>query len=121
MFEMFWQNQPVTLGNELAGTLVWYSSEGAIPQDASAFVYWYTEGRGDRDQQTIGKIPLAPEQLIAGQQVDIPFAMPIPHSGPITYNGSLIRVIWAVQAWVKLPRIPKRDTTQTWPFQVMPR
>ena len=121
MFEMHFHNKLVTVGNELSGKLIWYSPDCHLPRQASAVVHWYTEGRGDRDEQTIFTIPLEPEQLIRDQRVDIPFVVTIPHSGPITYNGSLIRVIWAVQAWVKLPRSSKRDNTQTWPFLVMPR
>ena len=83
MFEMHFHNKLVTVGNELSGKLIWYSPHCHLPRQASAVVHWYTEGRGDRDEQTIFTIPLEPEQLIRDQRVDIPFVVTIPHSGPI--------------------------------------
>ena len=67
--------------------------------------YW-TEGRGDTDNMVISNVefPIEPH---GGLQAD--FRLAVPQGAPISYDGSLIRVLYEIEARVdlKLARDPK--------------
>lgn len=56
---------------------------------------WYTEGRGDTDAMTVAEFDVAVDEFgIADGRVELP----VPSNGPISYDGSLIRVRWRIRA-----------------------
>lgn len=65
-----------------------------------------TEGRGDTDTRTIGTSEFA---LEGHGGLTASFSLPVPASSPISYDGSLMRVMYEVEARVdiKLARDPK--------------
>ena len=58
-------------------------------------VRWRTEGRGDRDWETVGEVNIPASDF---GQAKGSFAIPIPYDAPISYDGNLIRVLWEVEA-----------------------
>jgi hypothetical protein len=84
----------VAVGSRLAGTLTCEQ----VPKQATLDLRWYTEGRGTRDRQIIQSLTLNPEKIFTGKPLH--FELQIPDEGPITYNGSLLRILWEVKARV---------------------
>ena len=54
-----------------------------------------TEGRGDRDTRRIGEIEAAVDEFGMASH---PFRLPVPSDAPISYDGSLMRVLWRIEA-----------------------
>ncbi len=112
----------IIVGETLSGTLIWQTSDGSeTPKNASVSIRWYTEGRGNTNHETVQELLLDPNQLISFQRSPLPFSFQIPYDGPITYNGSLIRVIWQLEVSIQMPGLFRKKDKQTWPFQVLPR
>ncbi len=103
MIQLTLDQQTVAAGSSLSGTLVYEetSSHQNPPDKTTLELRWYTEGRGTRDRQIIHSLTLNPEKLATG--VPISFTLKIPDEGPITYNGSLLRIIWEVRAKADYP------------------
>ena len=69
-----------------------------------------TEGRGDTHQKTLHtfEFPLGDDG-----RLDESFVFEVPADAPISYDGSLIRVVWEIEARIdlKLARDPKTERT----------
>jgi sporulation-control protein spo0M len=65
-----------------------------------------TEGRGDNESK---KITVVNFDVETHGGLSVPFSLPVPMGSPISYDGSLMRVIYEVEARVdiKLARDPK--------------
>ena len=99
----------VVAGDRLFGKLSYATQEP--PKQVKVELCWYTEGRGTRDRKVTDTCLLDSQQLTFG--VPIPFTVQTPHEGPITYNGSLFRIIWEVKATVVLPGMLSKKEEQT--------
>ncbi len=56
---------------------------------------WYTEGRGDTDSNTVMTVELPVDEFgMTSGRVELG----VPGNGPISYDGSLIRVRWEISA-----------------------
>ena len=106
---LFLNEEMVTAGDRLSGKLSYITQE--TPKQVKVELCWYTEGRGTRDRKVIDTCSLDPEQLTFG--VPVPFTVQTPHEGPITYNGSLLRIIWEVKAIVVFPGMLAKKEEQT--------
>ena len=113
----------IIAGETLSGTLIWQASDSSnTPQNnVSVSIRWYTEGRGTTNHETVQELLLDPDRLISSQRSPLSFSFQIPHDGPITYNGSLICVIWELEVSIQMPGLLRRKDKQTLPFQVLPR
>jgi hypothetical protein len=120
MIQLTLDQQTVAAGHSLSGTLVYLGAPRKSPPDKTTLeLRWYTEGRGTRDLQTIHSLTLNPEKLATG--VPIPFTLKIPDEGPITYNGSLLRIIWEVRAKADYPGLLSGKDKLVQPFTVICR
>lgn len=76
---------------------------------------YYTQGRGDRDSQTVVDHQFPVDTY---GRVDRAFELPVPAAGPISYDGRLIRVLWEIEARVDIKR--RRDAKTIVPVLVIP-
>ena len=60
-------------------------------------LHYWTEGRGRNDAGDIARVDVPVDRH---GRLDVEFALAVPPSGPISYDGRLIRVIWGIQATV---------------------
>jgi hypothetical protein len=75
----------------------------------------HIEGPGDPETRVLGTTEL-PGPFKA--QVDLPFAVPIPEKGPLTYQGVTLHTRWILEAQLVVPDgwSPRREV----PFRVLP-
>lgn len=90
------RNEMTPCGGQVTGTAIW--SDNSRGQDVAALLYLRTQGRGDRhtalaDQAELGSASVG----------EVNFSLSVPAEGPVTYHGSLLRVLWYV-AIVVAPR-----------------
>lgn len=65
-----------------------------------ASLAWHTEGRGDKDEQIVRELTLAESEIRAGESShEFQFDLP---TGPVSYAGHYINIIWAVRAQLDL-------------------
>lgn len=124
MIDINLEQTEVEAGGNLAGTLIWQNPENRTPKAASVSIHWYTEGRGTRNYKAAREISLDPEQLMSAKEREIPFSLEIPEDGPISYNGSLIRVIWELEVSISLSvsaASQQRQEQKQCQFSVIPR
>lgn len=104
----------VTVGDRISGHLTY--PDTPIPQQVTIQLYWYTEGRGTRDTGTVQTITLTPKEFDPGYPIG--FSLDVPSDGPVTYNGSLLRILWEVRAVMKYPGWRPRKEKTAEPFLV---
>lgn len=86
-------------GEELVCTVSWdfpsadlETGEAETPEALEVRLFWYTEGRGDRDVGLVKTERLAP--LGATGDREVTFRLP---QGPYSFSGALISLIWALE------------------------
>lgn len=77
---------------------------------------YQTEGRGTTARDTVATIELPADD---NGNVGATFELPVPSTGPISYDGKLIRVLWEVKATVDVKH--RRDAHVEVPVLVVPR
>lgn len=82
----------IRAGETISGDIIWTVPE-ELPKRASAFIGWRTQGRGDVNRATVQELPLNFSRFTPGGTATIPFQFQIPFNGPVSYNGSLLRII----------------------------
>lgn len=78
---------------------------------------WHTEGRGDRDQETVAEADLFQGTLPAGMPRQYPFAFELPRQ-PWSYAGKYINIIWQIEVVIDVPMA--KDPTHRQPFILAP-
>lgn len=110
----------VELGGRLQGRVTLPGAEGVDPtteriREVRVSLRYETEGRGDRDRWT------GPAQAFAVNvdgSLHAQYSLDIPTNAPISYDGSLFRVRWSVEARTDLRlRIDPKTTLE---FVVIP-
>lgn len=78
-------------GSEISGSVHW--SLAAAPRSVHTRLFWYTEGKGDRD------LSIIEEATVGGSAPsgETPFRFVLP-PGPYSFSGELISLIWAIEA-----------------------
>lgn len=107
-------------GSQLEGKLLWTPKDTKQPKMISVQLKWRSNGRGLRDEGTPQfESFTAPDPIVASQTLSFPFRFSIPSSGPISYAGTLIQLIWELYAEVDLPwAINERKSLE---IKVVPR
>ncbi len=100
-------------GDRFAGNVEWGSLEDA-PRAVRVELRFWTEGRGDPDGAVVSRVELAGAPSGAGR-----FELPVPDKGPMSFDGALIRVMWAVE--VVVDTALRSDPTESQPVTVLPR
>ena len=112
----------LAVGEQLSGTVSWNPAERHQQlKSASLQLRWHTEGRGTRDSHVVYEEELDLDRLASSSFSPIPFSARIPEEGPITYNGSLIRILWEVSVSIKVPGLFKRGEKESCLLQVTTR
>jgi hypothetical protein len=88
-------------GSDLNGTLVIVPDAQITCNRLLVRVGWHTEGRGDRDAQTVAEIELFRGTLQAHVPASYDFAFQLP-SAPWSYAGHYISIIWTIEANIDL-------------------
>ncbi|MCC6904422.1 MAG: hypothetical protein IT326_01170 [Anaerolineae bacterium] len=87
----------ITVEEDLTADHVWIRLE------------WFTEGRGDRDAQTIEEIDAYQGVMTGGTPQTVDFAFTLPEA-PWSYAGHYINIIWAITVHVDRSRTFKEIT-----------
>lgn len=77
-------------GDEVAGTVRWHLDQS--PRSLELRLFWYTQGKGDKDVGFVDSLPLA-----APAEGDSSFSFRLP-AGPYSFSGKLISLLWAIEA-----------------------
>lgn len=110
----------VPAGGAVEAQILWTPHKQTQPKKAIAKLQWRTEGRGSSDTQVVEQIQLDTHLFTRGVPSQIPIRLSVPSAGPISYNGSLIRIIWEVSLYVDLPGLFNNDR-ETQVVYVVPR
>lgn len=78
-------------GDEIQGTVHWTLS--APPTSIQTRLFWYTEGKGDRDLSVVNESSVD----ASAPSGSAPFTFRLP-AGPYSFSGKLISLIWAIEA-----------------------
>jgi hypothetical protein len=88
------------LGEPLSGKVRIAADEPATCRAVTVSLGWHTEGRGDRDEQTVWETRLHEGEIPAGE-MEFPFRAELPR-GPMSYAGHYVNVLWEVAARIDL-------------------
>ena len=95
---------PYQLGESIRGQLHWRPDGDARYKGAEVVLGWRTEGRGTKRSADIATLKGAESGTVdAARGMDIDFDLKLPTTGPASYNGSLLRIIWSVSARIDIP------------------
>lgn len=119
MIEFALDSPEVPVGGRLKGTVRWAPAAETKIRRLIIKAGWRTEGRGDEDEQEVFRAEHPGQTVPAGGLVSVAFEVPIPEDGPITYEGKLIRILWAVECELDIPWAS--DEEKSGPFRVVPR
>jgi hypothetical protein len=78
-------------GEEVEGTVRWRFE--APPKSLEVRLFWYTEGKGERDVGVAESLPLSNP----GPEDHQPFRFRLP-AGPYSFSGKIIHLLWAIEA-----------------------
>lgn len=78
-------------GDEVSGSVSWFLE--VDPTAVHVRLFWYTEGKGDRDLSVIEE-ETAEAPAVTGR---LPFRFKLP-PGPYSFSGKLISLVWALEA-----------------------
>lgn len=81
-------------GEEVEGTVRWHLDPP--PRSLEVRLFWYTDGSGGRDIGVVESLPLA-NLGPPGPEDHRPFRFRLP-SGPYSFSGKIIRLLWAIEA-----------------------
>ena len=57
--------------------------------------HWETRGEGNRVWGVARSVVFAPKTGV--HEAKVPFRLMIPHAGPISFEGSLITIVWSIK------------------------
>lgn len=77
-------------GSTVSGTVEWALDR--TPEALELRLFWYTEGRGDRDAGVARCLRIASPGPSGSQS----FALDLP-SGPYSFSGRLVSLVWALE------------------------
>ncbi len=78
-------------GETVEGTVSWQLDRPA--ETVELRLFWYTTGKGDQDVGVVSTVPF-PDPALVDQRS---FSIPLP-TGPYSFSGSLISLLWALEA-----------------------
>ncbi|MGV0024612.1 hypothetical protein [Phormidesmis priestleyi] len=110
MLSLRLQQTELTAGEWLSGTVSWMGQKS--PQEIHLTIAWRTEGRGTVDTAKLHEMSLA-----SGDN----FRYRILPTGPYSYDGQLIRVIWEVSAVAQMGGFLSKSPKEVKVFRVVPR
>ncbi|MEP7009153.1 MAG: hypothetical protein ABJC13_02415 [Acidobacteriota bacterium] len=76
-------------GEEIEASAVWRLDE--MPDSLEIRLFWYTEGKGDRDTERVASDSIAP-----GQSGHCTCRFRLPDLVPSSFSGKLVSLLWAI-------------------------
>jgi len=98
-------------GEHVKGSVTWEAEGAKTPRKIEVACRWRVEGKGKTHEEIVGRLE--------SHQSVIAFDFEIPREGPLTYDGTLLRIGWKVAANADLPMA--RDESAAAPFTVIAR
>jgi hypothetical protein len=98
-------------GERVKGTVTWEAEGAKTPRKIEVGCRFRVEGRGTRREEIVSSIE--------SHDSVIPFDFEIPKEGPLTYEGTLLRIVWEIAAEADLPMA--FDPQVAAPFTVVAR
>ena len=77
-------------GERVSGTVAWELD--APPESLEIRLFWYTQGRGDSDQEVVASETVPAPQASGWVRFDLPLP-----AGPYSFSGALISLLWALE------------------------
>lgn len=104
----------VPLGGALCGTVHVAMTGEKRPRTVAIAIAWRTDGRGEPE----GGSPARREHEVpeVGGDFSERFELPVPISGPVSFEGRLLRILWEVRVELDVPWA--KDVASTFPFRV---
>lgn len=91
------------IGAAVRGRVSIHAPDATKTRRMTAELAWRTEGRGDTDRGTAASVTLHEGDLHAGATLARDIELAVPEDGPLTYDGHLIRIMWAVVVRIDIP------------------
>jgi hypothetical protein len=98
-------------GERVKGTVTWEAEGSKTPRKIEVGCRWRVEGRGRTREEIVSSFE--------SHDSVIPFDFEIPKDGPLTYEGTLLRIVWEIAAEADLPMA--FDPQVVAPFTVVAR
>ncbi len=118
--ELHLDRDEVRLGERLSGYFIWQpENPDRCPKKATVAILWSTEGRGKGDRQVINSQILDPNMVMNLIGRKHSFSFEIPLDVPISYDGFLFRLMWAVEVKITFPGLFGDKDTAVASFQVL--
>lgn len=89
MINIYLDTDTLEVGTKLSGSCLWTPNKKESNKTLTLLIGWRTEGRGDVDKETIYETEITPSSRAY-------FSCQIPPTGPVSYDGELLRIIWEV-------------------------
>ena len=105
-------------GQEIAGTAMIVADGELRCNHLYVRLQWHTEGRGDRDEQTVAEDDIFQGTLTAGTPISHDFRFRLPPE-PWSFAGHYVSIVWAIQISLDVPMA--RDPVYYQPFVLAPR
>ena len=95
---------PYNLGETIRGKLIWRPDGDSKYKGATVKLGWRTEGRGTQQKVDVAGLEGKESGQVDGRDgLDIDFEFTLPATGPASYNGSLLRIIWSISGRIDIP------------------
>lgn len=91
----------LALGDVVHGTASWSAEKP--PKKVTAVLRWYTEGRGDTDEEDVAEAELTLGDSAFGLTTSFSFTLTIPEDSPPSYDGAILRILWSVDVRLDIP------------------
>ncbi|MEB3226422.1 MAG: hypothetical protein VKJ86_11540 [Synechococcus sp.] len=118
--ELHLDGDVVSLGERLSGYFIWQPENmERCPKKATVAILWSTEGRGKGDRQVVSSQSLDPKMVLNLMGRRHSFAFEIPLDAPISYDGFLFRLMWAVEVKITFPGLFGDKDTAVAHFRVL--
>lgn len=119
MIQIVTDRTTLEVGEQISGQAIWTPDRPVSPREIRVFAGWRTEGRGDRSNGKAGELRYPPGPNGFPPPVQLEFAFTIPPTGPVSYDGKLIRILWEIVVQIDLPMAS--DELMQLPFLVLPK
>lgn len=108
----------IEIGEQVKAQVSW-QVDGRQPDGVTIEVGWRTEGRGTVNEGVVGKhaVEISDDDSFAAPWKGIETTIPL--DAPVSYDGDLIRILWAVHVRLDIPWA--KDEKAEEQFRVLPR
>ena len=92
------ENATISTGNVLKGSVQWKADADRRPRRIIIAAEWETEGFGKKDKGRARAVAVTPGRN--EREASFPVRFMIPYEGPVTFEGTLIKLRWILRVRV---------------------